>query len=106
MLQAFACDAVDGAERLVHEKDRRVRAERACETDPLALAARQLVRIAVAVLGRVEADECQELVDAIVDARLVPVPQPRHRADVVADGHMRKEAPALEHVTPLPTKLR
>src|SRR5690242_4916650 len=49
LLQAIARDPVDGAERLVHQKDGRVGGEGACEADALALAARQLVRVAVAV---------------------------------------------------------
>src|SRR4029077_7859529 len=74
--------------------------------DPLALTAGQLVRIPMAVLDRVEADESQELVDAIVYPSIIPVPQPRHRADVVADGHVRKEARALDDVAHLQTQLR
>ena len=42
VLEPGARDRVDRAERLVHEHDRRVRRERACETDALALAAREL----------------------------------------------------------------
>src|SRR5260370_23202982 len=43
VLQAFACDAVDGAERLVHEKDRRRGPPRARATTPRALARRPQV---------------------------------------------------------------
>src|SRR5207245_4979835 len=65
MLETFTCDAVDGSERLVHEEDRRGRAPRACENDPLALAAGQLVGVAVAVRAPGPSPEREKSVDAI-----------------------------------------
>ena len=52
VLQLRARDRIDRAERLVHQHDRRIGGERTRDADPLALAARELGRIAVAVLTR------------------------------------------------------
>ena len=57
VLQALAVDRVDGAERLVHEHQRRVGGQGARHAHALALAAGELRGVAVARLGRVEADE-------------------------------------------------
>src|SRR5487761_1774981 len=91
LLQAFARDAVDSSERLVHQKDRRVGPQGA-------RGGGALVRIPVAILARVESDQLEELLDARLDPCFVPIPQPRHGADVVADRHVREQASVLDHV--------
>ena len=60
VLQGGADHRVDGAERLVHQQDRRVGGEGAGDADALLLAAGQLVRVALRQ-GRVEADEGDQL---------------------------------------------
>ena len=60
VLQVVAVDRVDGAERLVHQHQRRVGRERAGHADALALAAGQLARVALAHLGR-QADQLEQL---------------------------------------------
>ena len=62
VLQALAVDRVDRAERLVHQHQRRIGRERARDADALALAARQLRRVAVAQLGA-ERRQLEQLVD-------------------------------------------
>ena len=57
VLQAGAVDRVDRAERLVHQHQRRVGRERARHADALALAARQLRRVAAAELLGLQADQ-------------------------------------------------
>ncbi len=54
---------VERRDRLVEHHHPRVQRERTSDADALALAARELVREAVRVLGR-EADGAQELLDA------------------------------------------
>ena len=54
---------VERRDRLVAEDELRVHRERARDADPLPLAARELVREAIEVLG-VEADDLEELLDA------------------------------------------
>src|SRR5262249_18701188 len=74
---------VESAERLVEEKDLRMIDERARQSDPLTLAARQLRRLAVAETGGPH--NAEGLVDA-----LATLP-PRHAldAEVVGDGLAR-----------------
>ena len=74
VLQALAVDRVDRAERLVHQHQRRVGGEGAGDADALALAAGELRGIAVADRRR-QADELEQLVDAVADALLVPAEQ-------------------------------
>ena len=52
LLEPLPGDGIDGAERLVHEQDRRITAEGAGHAHPLALTARELVREPPAVLRR------------------------------------------------------
>ena len=106
LLQPLSSDAIDGAKRLVHQKDWRVGSERARKADALPLATRELVRIPIAILARVEPNQLQQLLDARLDPSLVPIPESRHCADVVADGHVRKEACVLDHVAHLQSQLR
>ena len=75
VLQALAVDRVDGAERLVHEHQRRVGGQGAGHADALALAAGELRGVAVARLGGIEPDELDELVDAGADALARPAQQ-------------------------------
>ena len=63
VLQPLAVDRVDGAERLVHQHQRRVGGERAGDADALALAAGELGRVAVAEVAG-EADQLEQLLDA------------------------------------------
>ena len=85
---------VERAERLVEEQDARLRGERAGERHPLPLAARELVRIAVGVA--VQLDEIEELVDALADLLLRPLPDRQREADVVAHGHVLERRVVLE----------
>ena len=62
LLQALPGDRVDGAERLVHQQDRRIAAEGPGHADPLALAARELVWEAPPVVVGVEPDQLEQLV--------------------------------------------
>ena len=76
VLQPGAHHRVDGAERLVHQQHRRVGGERAGDADALALAAGELVRVAVGVRRRVEPDELHQL----QRTRLARSPWTRRRA--------------------------
>ncbi len=98
VLQAIADDRIDGAERLVHEHDRRLGGHRAGHADALALAAGELRRIAVADPRRVEPDQRQQLLDAGTDAVFLPAEQLRDRGDVVGDGLVGEQAGLLDHV--------
>ena len=84
ILQPHAVDGVDGAKRLVHQHDGRVRCQRARDAHPLLLATGELAGVALAI-GDGQIDQGQHFVDAFVDASPIPAQQARHRADVVLD---------------------
>ncbi len=72
VLEPLADDRVDRAERFVHEHDRWVGRQRPGDPDALPLAARKLPRITVAIAGRIEADERQQLIGALTLAARRP----------------------------------
>src|SRR5450756_1125838 len=63
------------------------------------------MRIAVAILARVEPDEVQQLLHARLDAGGIPSPQSRDGADVLTDRHVRKKSGLLDDVTHLQPQL-
>ena len=104
VLQPLAVDRVDRAERLVHQHQRRVGRERAGDADALALAAGELGRVAVAEVAG-QADDLQQLLDALVRALLVPAEQVGDGGDVLADRLVREQADLLDHVADLAPQL-
>ena len=97
-LQPLADDRVDRGERLVHQQHGRVPAQRPGDAGALALATGELVRVAVAVHGRVQPDQGQQLLDPVADALLVPAQQPGDGAHVGADRLVREEPHVLDDV--------
>ncbi len=62
---------VERGDRLVADEQRRLERDRAGDRDPLRLPARQLARVPLAVPGRVEADQVEQLVDPLAAGPLV-----------------------------------
>ena len=85
---------VEVGQRLVHEEDGRLAHDRAAERDALALAAGQLLRLAVEELA--ELGRLGRLVDAALDLGLGELAQLQAEGEVVADRHVRVERVALE----------
>ncbi len=85
---------VEGPERLVEEEHGRSLGERARERHTLRLAARQLRRVAVAVLR--QADQLEVLRDTPTDLVVRQALHPEAERDVVGDGHVREERVVLE----------
>src|SRR5918998_2620881 len=105
VLEPLARDGVNGAEGLVHEHDRGVGGHGAGHPDPLLLPARELRRVAVAVVVGVEPDEPEKLVHARPDAPPLPAEQPRHGGDVLGDGAVGEEPYLLDGVADLASEL-
>ncbi len=102
VLEALAVDRVDRAERLVHQHQRRVGGQRAGDADALALAARQLGRVAARdAVDLLETDEPEQLVDARRDPGPLPAQQPGDGRDVVGDRQVREQADLLDDVADL-----
>ena len=97
VLETVARDRVDRAEGLVHQHDRRIDGHRARYADALLLAAGELAWVAAQIVW-VEPHELEQLACAAADALLGPAQEPRHRADVVLDRHVREQSDLLEHV--------
>ena len=104
-LQLFAGDRVGRTEGLVHEHHRRICGERPCHSDALLLAARELLRVAVREILRVEFDGGEQLVDAVADLLLAPAEQLWHDRDVLGDGHVGEQSDLLDHVADVASQL-
>ena len=88
---------VQRAERLVEQQHARLDGERSCERHPLALAAGELVRALPGPGG--EADQREQLVDALADLVLRALADLQAERDVVADAHVCERRVVLEHET-------
>src|SRR5438445_7698518 len=86
---------VERRERLVEEEYARLDRERARQRDALLHAAGELVRVAVACVA--EADELQEIPDALASIALVLAANPQPVLDVLPRRHVREERVGLEH---------
>ncbi len=83
---------VERRDRLVRDDEARLHRERAGDDDPLALAAGELMRIAVR-MGRGEADALEQLHDARPPPARLPEPMDLERlAENIRDAHARVEA--------------
>ena len=85
---------VEVGERLVHQEDGRLADDRPTERDALALAAGQLLRLAIEQL--LELDRLGRLVDPALDLGLGDLAQLEPEGEVVAHRHVRVERVALE----------
>ena len=86
---------IEVGERLVEEEDLRIAHDGASHGDALALAARELARIAVEKLA--QAEDLGGAVDAGLDLGLGRPLQLEREGHVVGDRHMRVERIVLEH---------
>ena len=85
---------IEVGERLVHEEDRRLADDRATEGDALALAAGQLLGLAVEQV--LQLDGLGRLLDPALDLRLGDLAQLEAEGEVVTHRHVRIERVALE----------
>ena len=85
---------VEVGERLVHQERRRLAHDRAAHRDPLPLAARERLRLALEV--RLEIEDARRVEHPLVDLGLGHLVQLEAERDVVVDGEVRVERVALE----------
>ena len=98
VLKPRARDRVEGAERLVHQQQRRVGGQRAREPDALPLPARELRRVPrPRRRGSSPTSSSSSSTRSRIRA-LRPAEESRDGGDVVADRHVREEADLLDHV--------
>ena len=103
-LKFSACNRIEGAERFIHQQDRRIRGECARDADALALAAGEFSRAAIGKFGGIQSNESQELSYADSGAAAVPFFQRRNQTDILCNGEMGEEAGVLDNVTDAATK--
>ena len=104
ILEAGAHDGIDRAERFVHQQHGGVGSEGPRHADPLALPSGELCRIPIEH-ARVERDEVGQLVDTLLDLRLVPVEETGHGGDVLPDCPVREQPDLLDDVADAPPEL-
>src|SRR5262249_27916050 len=97
-LKVAARDGIDRAKGLIHEHDGRIGGERARHADALALAAGKLVRKSICEGIGFEADQGEQLANALASALLRPALEPRDEADVGLDVVMGQEPYLLNDV--------
>ncbi len=106
VLQPLAVDRVDRAEGLVHQHERGVRRQCPRHSHALALASRELRRIAALGLVGIERDEREQLVHPVADPRALPPEEPGDGGDVLGDRLVGKEPDLLDGVADLAAQLR
>src|SRR5690349_15736840 len=94
-VEPVARHLVKGAERLVHQDQRRLERESAGDRDPLLHAARELPRM-VALEAR-QLDELEELTDALAPGRTIPAHHLERQRDVLLDRAPVHQSRLLEH---------
>jgi hypothetical protein len=85
---------VEVRQRLVEQEGVGVADDRPAHRDPLALAAGQVGRLAVEVLGELEQSRRPRTFSSISSSELL---QPQREGDVLVDGQVRVERVVLEH---------
>src|SRR3989442_1227790 len=88
---------VQSAERFVEQEQHRLDREHAGQRDPLLLATRELMRVAVGEAG--QSDEAEHLLHAACDRGARPFAHAQPERDVVGDRHVGKERVMLEDDT-------
>jgi len=98
-LEFGAGDGIERAEGLVHQKNGRIGGEGASDADALALAARKFAGTAMGKFARIEADEVEHFIDAVGDARSIPLSQSGNEGDIFGNSEVRKKTGVLDDVT-------
>ena len=103
VLQLTSHDRVDGAERFVHQQERRVGRKRARHPDALLLSAGELPGVPLREFG-VKADTLEEFHCRRTGFLLTAAEQPWQRGHVVHDGAVGEQAGVLDDVADSPAQ--
>src|SRR5689334_1036822 len=99
-LKLGASDGIERAKRLIHQKNRRLGAERSSNSYTLPLAAGEFAWVPRSkFFGRVEPDQSKKLRNASRDMFRGPFFECGHQGNVLGDGEMRKKACILDNVS-------
>jgi hypothetical protein len=91
-------DRIERAEWFIHQQERRVRGKRSREPDALPLASRQFIRPSMTKVGRIQANQHEQFIDARRYSRRLPTEERRDGADVGGNGAMREQSDVLDDV--------
>jgi hypothetical protein len=97
-LKLGAGNGIQCAKGLIHQENGRVGGKGSGDADALPLAAGELVRSAIAVFCRFEADQGQEFADTGGGASGVPFLERGDERDVLGDREMGEKACVLNHI--------
>ena len=86
---------VEGAERLVHQHDRRVKDDRAGQCDTLLLPARQLMRVAIGEAA--EPHQVERPIHPLGDVVFGPAPSAQRESHILEDVQVGKDRIILKH---------
>ena len=104
-LHLVTSDGVERAKRLVEQEQSGGGRECASHTDPLTLAARELVWAAVADLLRIEAYVPEQFRDSLPTFLDRPAEQLRNQCDVLFNGPVGQQPKLLNHVADFPSQI-
>src|SRR5260370_11911725 len=103
-MQVGTRERIESAERLVHQKNRRIGSKCAGDADALTLPTGKLMRITRGDVT-VEANQLDEFFDALCNSFLRPVFDCRDEADVALNGEMWKKSDFLDHISDVAAQL-
>lgn len=103
-LEFTTSDGIEGAEWFVHKQNGRVGSEGAGDTDTLALPSGELTGIAGGKLGRIEAYETKEILDASCDPGCLPMLKARNESNILRNRKVGKQPGFLNDVSDAPSQ--
>jgi len=98
-LQLGACDRIESAKWLIHEKEGWIGGEGPGNTNPLALATGKLTGTPMGKFARVQAHEAEHLLHTGGSAGSIPLFQIGNEPDVLCNRKMREKTRVLDDVT-------
>src|SRR5262249_29928144 len=105
LLQVGARDRIQSAEGLIHQKNRRIGGQSACQPNPLPLSPGKLVRKTLAELLLRKADHVQHIAYPALQPSAIPSFEPGHQRHVLGYGVVREKPAFLDGVSDVAAQL-